>query len=261
MPQKELPTKPGAYVVSSQQLPRMVVSALKAILSEDFVLSAFERFESRRNEVYKIISSQPSYQIIVAKFYHQPGIAHETSVLQEAATKEVPVPQLIGTTSNVLLMEYIEGPNLCDLINANPRTKYGRLLANWLINFQNAFQVDQHSVLVKGDARLRNFLLRENQVVGVDFEESYVGSYDDDLIELCASILDTDPLFTKKKFQLCNTIIRSYARQRRIRKLKQFKQSLAPLLIARLWQTSVRRGNPPDLVKYIQCLEAGTLAL
>lgn len=250
--------------MSSQQLPRMVVGALKAIISEHFSITSFEKIESRRNEVYKIIGSHPtqlSSQIIVAKFYHHPGIAHETSVLQEATTKQVPVPQVIGTTSNVLIMEYIEGSNLCDLVTTSPQTKYGRQLATWLVKFQNAFQVNRDSVLVKGDARLRNFILRENQIVGVDFEEGYVGSYDEDLVELCASILDTDPLFTKRKFQLCNAILRSYTRQRRIRNLRQFKRTFKPLLIDKLWQTSERRGNPSDLVEYIQRFEKGQLAL
>ncbi len=250
--------------MSSQQLPRMVIGALKVVINEDFTLTAFEKLQSRRNEVYKIMGSypsQPSPQIIVAKFYHQPGIAHETSILREAATKQVLVPRVIGTTSNVLLMEYIEGPNLCDLVTANPQAKYGRQLATWLVEFQNAFQIDQNSVLVKGDARLRNFILQENRVVGVDFEEGYIGSYNEDLIELCASILDTAPLFTKKKFQLCNVILRSYTRQRKIRNLKQFKHLLRPLLIDKLWQISGRRGNPPDLVEHIQRFEKGQLTL
>ncbi|MFW9831321.1 MAG: hypothetical protein ACFFD8_06060 [Candidatus Thorarchaeota archaeon] len=244
--------------MASPTLPWVIISALKAIIGEDYSILSFTQLPSRRNEVYKITLS-PSPQSVpisfVAKLFHETGIANETSILQEAYQQEVPVPKIIGSTSNVLLLEYIPGPNLCDLITLKPDPLFGYLIATWYNTYHNAFRRGEGKVLTKGDARIRNFLVLYNNLVGVDFEESQLGSYQDDLAETCASILDTKPLFTKSKLQLCSQIIEHYATIQHLPNRTQFKHEVTERMLETLRQTSSRRGKPNDLQASIEQLE------
>lgn len=250
--------------VSSPTLPWMIVSSLKAIYGEGFVLLTSVQLPSRRNEVYKITGSTPSQtapSTIVVKFYNQPGIANETSVLQEAHQKQVPVPRILGSTSDILVLEYIPGPNLCDLITLKPDPLFGDLLASWFAIYHAAFHSGGTQVLTKGDARTRNFLVQTNQLVGVDFEESQPGTYHDDLADTCASILDTKPLFSEPKLQMCQIILKRYASLRQIQNLAQFKSEVTQRMKNILRKTANRRGNPKDLEACIKRFEADRYSL
>jgi tRNA A-37 threonylcarbamoyl transferase component Bud32 len=245
-------------------LPWTITSSLKAILGEDYSITTFERLPSRRNEVYKITGTQPAKptpNTIVAKLYHQPGIAHETSVLKTAQENQIPVPQIIGTTSDVLVLEYITGPNLCDLITENPDPNYGQLLASWLAKYHTTFQRNNNQTLIKGDTRIRNFLYHHDHLVGVDFEESHIGTYFEDLAVACASILDTDPLFTDEKLQLCSVVVETYATIHQIEDIPQLKSTVTTSMIRILRQTAERRGNPKDLIEGILLLEKGEITI
>ena len=241
-------------------LPWTITSSLKAILGEDYSITAFERLPSRRNEVYKITGAQPTQptpNIIVTKLYHQPGIAHETSVLKTAQENQIPVPKIIGTTSDVLVLEYISGPNLCDLITENPNPNYGQLLASWLAKYHTTFQRNDNQTLIKGDTRIRNFLYHHDHLVGVDFEESHIGPYFKDLAVACASILDTYPMFTDEKLTLCSVVVETYASLHQLKDILQLKSTVTTSMIRVLRQTADRRGNPPDLLEGISLFEKG----
>jgi tRNA A-37 threonylcarbamoyl transferase component Bud32 len=246
--------------MSSPQLTRIVINSLKAILGEDFTIHSFERLPSRRNEIYKIIGSlpsQPKPTPLVAKYFHQTGIAHETSILQEAHHNNLHVPAIIGTTADVLVLEYINAPNLCDLITIYPDRLLGQMLALWLARFHTVFSRGADQVLTKGDARIRNFLVSHDHLVGVDFEESQIGPYHEDLAVACASILDTTPLFTKPKLRLCSILLDYYAAIRQISNRDQLKVVTRSQMIQVLHETAIRRGNPPELLDQIRRFESG----
>lgn len=240
--------------MSSPGPPRIIINSVKAILGEDYSILSYERLPSRRNEVYKIIGADPSHTSpaqIVAKLYKQPGIAHETSILQKAHQYNLHVPAIIGTTATVLILEYIDAPNLCDLITLNPDRMLGLMLASWLAQYHSVFNQGSDQVLLKGDARIRNFLVPHDHLIGVDFEESHVGVFIDDLAIACASILDTAPLFTENKLVLCLTIINQYGKLRQIPNLHRLKETTQTRMIQVLQDTAKRRGNPPQLVNSI----------
>ncbi len=244
--------------MATTKLSRMVVNSLKAVLGEEYTIHSYERLPSRRNEVYKItgaLHSQSQPSSLVAKFYHQAGIAHETSILQEAYQHNLHVPTIIGSTTDVLFLEYIDGPNLCDLITLNPDIMLGQMMSTWLAQYHNAFSRGEDQVLAKGDTRIRNFLVQHSHLVGVDFEESHVGPYIKDLAILCASILDTTPLFTKPKLILCTTVLDYYAQLRQIKNLEQFKTETHAQMIRVLQETASRRENPPTLLDFINQFE------
>ncbi len=248
--------------MSSFQLSRIVVNSVNAILGEDYTIHSFEKLPSRRNEVYLITGSSPTQNMpdkLVVKYYHHPGIALETSMLIEANKHQVPVPHIIGSTADVLLLEYISAPNLCDLITLFPDPIYGHLLGSWLAQYHEAFTREDDLVVAKGDARIRNYLVTPQSLVGVDFEESHASSYIEDLATACASILDTTPLFTTSKLRLCAVAINQYAEKRKIREISALKTALKAQMVRVLKETAMRRSNPAELEAYTTRFQEGNL--
>ena len=250
--------------MSSQEIPLIVVNAVRAIINEAFVIEDFRQLPSRRNQVYHIVGKEDedkSSLSLIAKWFLSNGIAHETTILKEAFSNQVKVPQVIGTTSDVLLLEYISGHNLCDLITEDPNPEYGGLLGDWFATFHSSFQRDKDTVLVKGDARIRNFIYIETGIVGVDFEESYYGSPLDDLATACASILDTDPVFTNEKLKICRVFLQTYNKSQKIAKNKALRKQVTQQMMKVLQLTLERRDNPPALEKAYKEFASGDIKL
>lgn len=245
-------------------LPRMVVKSMEAIVGDSFNITGVQRLPSRRNEVYRIegvIPPDTRLRRFVAKFFHTPGIAHETSILKQASQHHIAVPRIVGTTTNVLVMDYVDAPNLCDLITIYPAPHYAHLLAMWFAQYHNAFARTTEQVLLKGDARIRNFLIAPDRVVGVDFEDSQTGPYTQDLAVVCGSVLDTTPLFTRPKQALCSDFLKWYSNLRPVTNYKQLTSETTTNLIAILQATASRRGEPSELLRYIALLKRGSFQL
>ena len=117
-------------------------------------------------------------------------------------------------------MEYVEGANVADLfdsywgIDPSGASVIGELrmlldgVAAWLARFHSAFGYR----LARGDAILRNFIIKGDLVWGIDFEES---SERDPLIDVgqtCSNILSLEPQFTPAKFLLTKEFASLYWR-------------------------------------------------
>lgn len=252
--------------MSSFNVPWKVRSALLALLTDDFVVQKCRRLPSRRNIVLHVTGTFRSTHRtvdVVAKWFKHSGIGHEAQVLRDAYTRKVPVPRVIGSTVHVLLLQFLRGENLCDLITYHPEERYGVLLGQWLGQYHEAFQRSSESetVLLKGDARIRNFIYDGSHLFGVDFEESYTGHYLRDLACTCASILDTDPLFTTEKLRLCRALLSTYSGARGISRQQKILEEVTPYLLDVLKETATRRRKPPVLMKWIDRFEAGAFHL
>jgi tRNA A-37 threonylcarbamoyl transferase component Bud32 len=128
----------------------------------------------------------------------------------------MPLPLEKDTENYVLVMSYIVGENVCDLINGQrapfeEKKQVIDLLADWLVQFHTLFKSEE-GFRIRGDPSLRNFILSRRHLYGVDFEESRIGKPVEDVAGICASILSTDPMFTDEKFQLCQQFLDSYRR-------------------------------------------------
>jgi tRNA A-37 threonylcarbamoyl transferase component Bud32 len=173
------------------------------------------KFESKKNTVaYVTLKNKPR----VLKWF-VPGLKNqmnkEYEVLKKGSSKlNIPTPYDIDKNNNVIVMNYIIGENLCDLIN-DKKTSYNEkqnltlLLSDWFLDFHKFFKKEDQFI-IRGDPILRNFVFTD-RIWGVDFEESRPGKVVEDIAGMCASILTTDPMFTKEKFKLCNTFIENYA--------------------------------------------------
>lgn len=179
-----------------------------------------KRFEGKKNTVAYVISE--GHPQILKWFV--PGLRQnldiEYGVLKKGFS-DVPMPFPItkDTENNVLVMSYIMGKNICDIINdlgvtLEEKEKLVHLLVDWFVRF-HAFFKTEDGFRIRGDATLRNFILSKNQVWGVDFEESRIGTPSEDIATLCVSLLSTDPMFTDEKFQLCQYFLDWYRKSAR----------------------------------------------
>lgn len=173
------------------------------------------RFKSKKNTVaYVTLDGKPR----ILKWY-APGFKRqmetEYTVLKNGSSElPIPYPCEIDEDNNVLIMNYIIGENLCDVVNNEKTTTVEKqrlmmLLAEWFTRFHTHFKtVDKFHI--RGDSILQNFILTD-RIWGVDFEESRIGKPIEDIAGMCSSILSTDPMFTSEKFHLCEKFIESYA--------------------------------------------------
>jgi len=175
-----------------------------------------QSFESKKNTVaYVTFNEKPRIlKWFVPGFKRQ--MQTEYSVLKKGdANLHIPFVYEIDEENNVLIMSYIMGENLCDIVNdekttTNEKQRLMLLLAEWFTRFHTKFKTAD-GFHIRGDSNLRNFILA-GHIWGMDFEESRVGRPIEDIAGMCSSILTTDPMFTSEKFQLCKIFIESYSK-------------------------------------------------
>jgi tRNA A-37 threonylcarbamoyl transferase component Bud32 len=196
-----------------------------------------KNFDSKKNTVaYVTIDDKPR----VLKWF-LPGfkirMKTEVNILKKGSTKiNIPVIHEIDEENNVIIMSYLAGKNLCDIINDEKtdfkeKEKLINLLAKWFYDFHNFFKT-QEQFVIRGDAILRNFIFTDC-IWGVDFEESRVGKPVEDIAGLCSSILATDPMFTDEKFRLSILFIESYLKLTKI-KIDNLNNEIAYALLEKI---------------------------
>jgi tRNA A-37 threonylcarbamoyl transferase component Bud32 len=172
-------------------------------------------FESKKNSVgYVVLNNQPR----ILKWF-VPGLKNNMDVEYEVLKKgyaelSMPSPLEKDTENNVLVLSYLMGENVCDILNdektsLEEKKRITSQVADWLVKFHGFFNTEE-GFRIRGDACLRNFILSKGRIWGVDFEESRIGKPVEDVATLCASLLSTNPMFTDEKFQLCQTFLESY---------------------------------------------------
>ncbi len=205
-----------------------------------FLLS---QFKSKRNIVVHLTFNKKTESLpkeVVIKIFKNNNADTEYDTLKQLYEQEILVPKIIFYKKPYLILEKIEGINLCDYINdrlmdavdlvsLDTITKKELLmcidrLANWLtkLHTNNIMEDKEHThakVLNKGDTRLRDFIYNpsDNKMFGLDFEDSYISHHIDDIAWICCSLLDTNPgVFEQTvpivKIELINLFLKSYYR-------------------------------------------------
>lgn len=166
------------------------------------------QFPSKKNRVLLVnLVSDGHSSPAVLKVHPFPGPAlrRERGLLEEAERQGLAVPRLLGHTESSLLLEFIAGETLCDLVNRELDPRPLEELARWLADFHRRLPG-----LVRGDSQLKNFIWHRSKVFGIDFEECGQGCYLEDVAGICSSILDTNPMFTPAKFELARSFLTVY---------------------------------------------------
>ena len=214
------------------------------------------RLKSKKNEVYLLsLIDTPfqKYDKVILKKYHTRSPMLEVNLLSKLYSTNL-VPKLLLDAKEFVVLEYIEGQNLCDVLNSTLDLKYAQMLAEWFANFHQALPATNEVVTLKGDAHLRNFIVRDGRCYGLDFEESYVGSFVNDIAQAAGSIFDThpgieDPLFFPAKLMLVSKFLKTYIDLRHNELvIKELKEQFIPTFIRILKETADRRGYWDNIV-------------
>jgi tRNA A-37 threonylcarbamoyl transferase component Bud32 len=202
---KEIPTG-----IDGTPLPQERIDTLEKILLErygkDVIIASVSRLKSKKNTVIslKISATGTKLHTIVAKMFIADRFRNELSILKASWAQGLAVPRVLEARDGVILMEFIPGEPFVDRINRTFEPHLIDKLAEWYYNYHRV-----HGQ-IKGDPRLRNFIIQDDQIFGVDFEESREDLWMVDIAGVCASLLDTNPIFDPRKRKLSLQFLEKY---------------------------------------------------
>ena len=162
-----------------------------------------KQFISKRNEVFL-------REGLVYKKTNAPGAAAlEAGVLRELRAGGAAVPAVLGCRDGVLVVEYLPGEPLPDVIE---RGGYDvELLAGALCEWFGGFYGAVSAGEARGDVNGRNFLVHDGMICGVDFEERVLGPKARDAGRLAAFIETYETCDTQRRMALSQAFMRGFA--------------------------------------------------
>lgn len=175
-----------------------------------------ERFYSKKNEVYKVRCLDEtigdSNTVVIKKYLQAPlNRTREIELLQYLKNKGLTVPKIYLEKENYIIMEYIEGKTILEIIEEREKNnpietsndyRSNKKLIVKLIEWLKKFYRYTEGKYILRDINLRNFIISNNGIIyGFDFEDYDAGKIEEDVGKLCAYILTYDPPFTPWKLQ------------------------------------------------------------
>lgn len=178
-----------------------------------YIKHSYQELKSKKNTVcYVIYDGKPRILKWFAPGFKK-NMENEYRILHDLSDFRVPFVFKKDEKNNVLIMSYINGINLCDFINDtnyefDEKRRIAILLSKWFSDFHKKLK-NHDKKIIHGDSTLRNFII-SNDIFGLDFEESRQGKLIEDIADISASILTSNPMFENEKFDLCKIFIKSY---------------------------------------------------
>ncbi|MHA1906788.1 MAG: hypothetical protein ACW98Y_05815 [Candidatus Thorarchaeota archaeon] len=206
----------------------------------EFEVVKKERLRSKKNVVYHLIllpKETNKEHNLIAKAFVTGNYEIELNLLKQSFTGGLKVPEVIDAKDGVLLMRFVSGELLVDRINRTFDLNLIDDLAQWYFDF--------HSLqpLLKGDPRLRNFIVTDDGLFGVDFEEANKGHWIVDLGGIAASLLDTDPINDPRKRKLIWKFFDKYLELKGIDRSEDIEQDYIEIITNTLKQTAQWRKS------------------
>lgn len=138
------------------------------------------------------------------------GLEIEKDILETCRERDILVPKIIETKDDAIILEYISGKNCKRLFDKTDDEKVKKRIllgiASWLAKFHKEFELKK----CRGDSILANFILTDDKVYGIDFEEAEDGDSYSDLADMCTSIMRLRPAFTEERFSQTKFFLKEY---------------------------------------------------
>jgi len=183
--------------------------ALRKALNRRVVVNSSSLLPSNVNRVWVV---ETDVRPVVVKRFFTGNAGAEFEMLVRAREKGIAVPMPFWKEGDYLVEEYIEGEGCDRLVNRMFRLDVAEKIGIWLADFHAAFREDGNDTVVMGDVALSNFISSGDVVYCVDLEDARPGDLVEDLGDVSACILGSEPFFTPIKFDLCLRLIASYER-------------------------------------------------
>ncbi len=195
--------------IKEPNLKKEVLGDLKEILPE-IEITTIKNLKAGKNLIFLISLKNPQTlpeEIIIKKISTKSFITEHKNLISNYQ-KGILVPKIFAFKKPYILMEKIDGLNLCDLLNDDldnstensiyiVKKEIFEKLAEWLYQYHeiNITTEKKSQILVrnKGDLRLKNFIYHEKKIYGIDFENVYEGIPENDIAEVIVSIITTSP--------------------------------------------------------------------
>jgi len=218
--------------------------------------------QSKKNRVFRTSVGGREYIVKVFRDEWNERARVEFGMLSECREKGVLAPLPIAIVEDAIVMEPIDGESVAKVFDelfshssgadlSDAQKELADNLAKWLSSFHVTFDFR----LARGDAILKNFVVTPSGVAGLDFEEASSADTLNDLGQLCASALMTDPVFTVSKNSFARHLASCYwAHSGRNR-----ADELATAVSAAIRHYAPFRSNGSELLRYATRIENGDL--
>jgi tRNA A-37 threonylcarbamoyl transferase component Bud32 len=177
------------------------------------VLYSEKKF-SRRNNVYFIEAGvrENITERYIIKEHINSSTGNEVFILNALHKQGVNVPDVLWHDNNIIIMPYIQGVLLADLLIDIEIAEELWIfeLAKWLHKLHGYMNTSSQVCLCMDDLNLRNFIFDGRKFYGIDFESVCFYPPERDLGGICAFILNNHPMFEHWKYRICNTFIKAY---------------------------------------------------
>lgn len=166
---------------------------------------------SKRNDVYRIIDGDKKY--ILKEFKDLSDIKKETECLMLLKGCNINVPEIISIDNNILILEDLGYLTLLDWYEDNEKKNSNDYkdmiikLCKWMKSFYDVSLVRHNRQIILLDVNFRNFIIKGNEIYGIDFEQSSEGNIESDLGKLAAYALTYYPIMTKWKVNFTDELI------------------------------------------------------
>ncbi len=235
------------------------VARINKILYEIYNIKAksIENIGGKKNIVCKVTMENKEF---VIKIYKVGDMKQELKLLQICTTLSITVPKVEHVGTDYIILEYINGINMGDLLENNFSEIHIKKLSQWIFEFHTKLKNQMGIDWIKGDSRITNYIFSNNRVYGIDFEESNNGPWQKDIAEIATSILDLDPMFTDTKIKIAREFIKQYLILRKNISKKEI-EVLQKFIINTLQDTSKRRGNIVEINNFVEQIKQDKIKL
>lgn len=174
-----------------------------------------EKCYSKRNTVYRIRKKDKTF--IRKQFSSDFRMNNEVNILNTLKNEGANVPRILSIHNKELNLEDLGEVTLLDwLISAEEECSNNYhdtilRLMSFLHDFYRITKDTYGSVYILGDVNLRNFILKDNKIFGIDFELSGKGDIEMDIGKLIAYIVSYDPVATEWKIKFVNDCIHIFS--------------------------------------------------
>lgn len=169
------------------------------------------KLKSKRNDVYRIIEEDKIY--ISKTFNNIADMKKETVFLNLLKESDMNVPNIISINNNTLILADLGDLTLLDWYenlekeNSHDYKDVMIKICRLMKEFYNASLSFFNQQFILSDVNFRNFIIKDNKLYGIDFEQSALGNIETDAGKLVAYALTYEPAMTNWKINFCDEFI------------------------------------------------------
>lgn len=166
---------------------------------------------SKRNKVERIINDDNTF---ISKIFNDANdLKREYEVLKLLKSKGAYVPDILETKENTLMLEDLGDLTLLswyENIEKQDKHDYEKMILRlccWLKNFYRITYSHFNRPYILFDVNFRNFIIKDTEIYGIDFEQSGFGNIEIDTGKLAAYALTYAPAMTEWKIKFRDKLI------------------------------------------------------